>query len=218
MRDGAGEVWNVQLINGSGAEWYLEGRKHGLWHMLGQAVDGKPFGIVEGLATAQTVREATGLPVAVAFDSGNLLLVAQALRALNPASPVTVFDDDDRLMPLRSPALPNVGREKAVEAARAVGGKPCSRALRAGHGRNRLQRPRACSRHRGGALCTGIGTRIASGGVRGICLKVLIMACAEGLEPSTCGFGDRRSGCCAIRTARRGREATAFPTRSFHVG
>ena len=122
MRDAAGEVWNVQLIKGDGFKWYLKGRKHGLWHMLGQAVDGKPFGIVEGLATGKTVREATGLPVAVAFDASNLLPVAQALRGVYPSSPITIYGDDDVALPLRLTPLPNVGREKAMEAAEAVGG------------------------------------------------------------------------------------------------
>ena len=121
MFDVTGKIWNLQLIAGSGFKWYLPGRKQGLCHMLGQAVDGEPLGIAEGLATASTVREATGLPVAVAFDASNLLPVAQALRGLYPASPILIMGDDDRHLPARG--LPNVGREKAEEAARAVGGR-----------------------------------------------------------------------------------------------
>ena len=41
--------------------------------------------IAEGYATAASLHEATGLPVIVAFDAGNLLPVAQAIHKRYPA-------------------------------------------------------------------------------------------------------------------------------------
>ena len=121
MRDNAGLIRNVQTITATGMKRYLRGPIHGLWHMLGQARDGAPLVVAEGLATAATVREATGLPVAVAFDAANLVQVARALRGVYPASRIWIAGDDDRFHPARG--LPNVGREKAEEAARAVHGR-----------------------------------------------------------------------------------------------
>ena len=49
----------------------------------------------EGYATCATLHEATGLPVAVCFDAGNLVHVAKALRQLHPAALLLVCGDDD---------------------------------------------------------------------------------------------------------------------------
>lgn len=59
---------------------------------------------------------ATGCAVAVAFNCGNLLAVARALRAKFPAVRLVLCADDD----IRTPGNP--GLTRAREAARAVGG------------------------------------------------------------------------------------------------
>ena len=51
-------------------------QKSGLWHMLGQPEGAAVVLVAEGYATAASLHEATGLPVAVAFDAGNLVHVA----------------------------------------------------------------------------------------------------------------------------------------------
>jgi putative DNA primase/helicase len=54
--------------------------------------------LCEGYATGAALHEATGYPVAVAFDAGNLLPVAQALRKRYPwALRILVCADDDYL-------------------------------------------------------------------------------------------------------------------------
>jgi phage/plasmid primase-like uncharacterized protein len=68
------------------------------------------------------VRQATGLPVAVAFDSGNLQSVAEQYRALDPARPIIVAADNDHHLPHRDPPLPNAGLKAAQAAAEAVNG------------------------------------------------------------------------------------------------
>jgi putative DNA primase/helicase len=131
MRDGAGELCNVQRIapwppvDGGPDKLFMKGgRKSGLWHMLADE-DASPDGpavllIAEGYATAASLYEATDYPVAVAFDAGNLAHVAKALRELYPAALLVLCGDDDAQTHARSGTNP--GRAKATAAARAVHG------------------------------------------------------------------------------------------------
>ena len=72
--------------------------------------------LAEGYATAVSLHEATGCPVAVAFDAGNLAGVAKALRQCYPAALLVLCGDDDRATEART------GRVKAEAAARSVSG------------------------------------------------------------------------------------------------
>jgi putative DNA primase/helicase len=67
--------------------------KKGHWFQIG-AVHGLVL-VAEGYATAASIHEATGLPVAVAFDSGNMLPVAEALRRRHSNARILVCADDD---------------------------------------------------------------------------------------------------------------------------
>ncbi len=135
LRDASGKLWNLQRIapakpeNGAPEKLFLKGgRKSGLWHLMGEpASDHGAEGtgpavllIAEGYATAATLHEATGYPVAVAFDAGNLQHVARALRQLYPAALLAVCGDDDRDTEQQTGTNP--GRVKAAAAARAVHG------------------------------------------------------------------------------------------------
>ena len=93
-------------------------RKTGLFHLVGQVGGAAALLVAEGYATAASVHEATGLPVAVAFDAGNLPHVARELRRLHPALPLLVCGDDDKGTEARKGKNP--GRIKATEAAEAV--------------------------------------------------------------------------------------------------
>lgn len=121
MCDERGELRNLQTINASGEKRFLPGgRKSGLWHWCGTP-DGAPVLIAcEGYATAASVHQATGCPVAVAFDAGNLANVAKTLRKLHPAALLVLCGDDDQSTEARTGTNP--GREKAEAAARAVHG------------------------------------------------------------------------------------------------
>ena len=105
----------MQTIDrGGGKRFLTDGQVKGCYHSIG-----KPAGrlvIAEGYATAATVHEDTGHAVAVAFNSGNLLHVAQALRAKYPEAVLVLAADDDWQTP------GNPGRTAATEAARAVSG------------------------------------------------------------------------------------------------
>ncbi|PRE91660.1 AAA family ATPase [Burkholderia gladioli] len=77
---------------------------------------GAPLLIAEGYATACSLHEATGYPVAAAMNAGNLLSVAQAWRDRHPKLEIIICADDD------TGTDGNPGMTKATEAARVVGG------------------------------------------------------------------------------------------------
>jgi len=126
VRDGAGTLWNVQRIapakpaDGPDKLFLAGGRKSGLWHMLGNPAGAAVLLVAEGYATAASLHQATGYPVAVAFDVGNLLHVAKALRQLHPDALLVLCGDDDVQTQARTGRNP--GREKATAAAKAVHG------------------------------------------------------------------------------------------------
>ncbi|MFN4352486.1 MAG: DUF927 domain-containing protein [Hylemonella sp.] len=127
LRDAAGKLWNVQRIapekpaGDAPDKLFLKGgRKSGLWHMLGDPAGAGVLLLAEGYATAATLHQATGYPVAVAFDAGNLAHVAKALRQLYPAALLVLCGDDDVHTHARTGHNP--GRDKATAAAKAVRG------------------------------------------------------------------------------------------------
>ena len=126
MVDTAGKLWNLQRIapskpaNGGTDKLFLKGgRKSGLWHWCGDPA-GALVLVAEGYATAASVHQATGRPVAVAFDAGNLPHVAKALHQAHPAALIVICGDDD--LQTFAEKGHNPGRDKATAAARAVAG------------------------------------------------------------------------------------------------
>ncbi len=93
MREGAA-LHSLQFIGPDGEKRFLAGgRVSGCYFPIG-----KPAGalcIVEGYATGASIHEATGCAVAVAFNAGNLGLVARALRAKFPELRIIVCADND---------------------------------------------------------------------------------------------------------------------------
>ncbi len=138
LRNAAGALCNVQSIaptkpeNGGPDKLFLKnGRKSGLLHWLGAvATPGAVPGddapapdvilICEGYATGASLHQATGRPVAVAFDAGNLAHVAKALQTQYPAALLVLAGDDD--VHTYATKGHNPGRDKATAAARAVHG------------------------------------------------------------------------------------------------
>jgi phage/plasmid primase-like uncharacterized protein len=115
MRDAAGELRSLQSIAPTGDKRFLSGGQiKGCYHAMG-----KPAGrliICEGYATGASIHESTGDAVAVAFNAGNLELVALALRSKYPGLKIVLAADDDHL------SAGNPGLTKARAAAQAVGG------------------------------------------------------------------------------------------------
>ena len=72
--------------------------------------------IAEGVATALTLREDTGLPVITAFNANNLVPVAESIRWKYASVDILICGDDDHA------TEGNPGRTKAIEAAARCGG------------------------------------------------------------------------------------------------
>lgn len=93
---------SVQLIRPDGSKRFLLGtpiKGNALCHLIGASLDDLDDGevwIAEGYATAATVHEATGQPVLVAFDSGNLPRVAKGARERWPAIRLAIAADNDQ--------------------------------------------------------------------------------------------------------------------------
>ncbi|MCG7898376.1 MAG: AAA family ATPase [Candidatus Thiodiazotropha weberae] len=115
MRDAKGTLHSIQTIDPNGSKKFLSGgRVKGCYYPIG-----KPNGalcIAEGFATGASIHETTGKAVAVAFNSGNLKPVAEALRKKLPNIKLILCADDD------VNTEGNPGITKATEAAKAVGG------------------------------------------------------------------------------------------------
>ena len=117
LRDAHGKLWSLQFIAPDSEKLFLPGgRTRGCYFAIGGAVSDTLL-VAEGLATAATLHEATGWPVAVAFNANNLRPVAEALRGKFPAARIVITGDND----VATPGNPGVLR--ATEAARAVGGR-----------------------------------------------------------------------------------------------
>ncbi|MCF5803354.1 toprim domain-containing protein [Pseudomonas tremae] len=98
------------------------GRKAGLFHVIGkpQLVDGRAvFVLAEGYATGATIHEITGHCVLVCFDAGNLLPVAEAIRANKADAIIVMAADNDQWT---TTPVANPGVHFATRAAAAVGG------------------------------------------------------------------------------------------------
>ena len=114
-RDVHGQLNTLQFISADGSKRFLTGgRIVGCYFAIGRPVDS--LLLCEGLATASTLHQATGRAVAVAFNCGNLVAVAKALRGKFPTLRLIVCADND----FQTPGNPGVTHARA--AAQAVGG------------------------------------------------------------------------------------------------
>ena len=109
LLDVNGQVHGLQVLRSAklaaagraGQEYWPAGMaKKGHFHLIG----GSPQWILlvaEGYATAATLHMATGYPVAVAFDAGNMLAVASALTKRYRGIKMLLCADDDVLQKCR---------------------------------------------------------------------------------------------------------------------
>ena len=127
IADFDGKIMSLQTIAADGSKSFLKGGKlAGGQHTIGDNDPTKPLVIAEGYATGASLHELTGMTVSVAFNASNLMAVALAAREKWPDREIIVAGDNDvelttRTYPDGRP-MPNIGAEKATEAARAVDG------------------------------------------------------------------------------------------------
>jgi putative DNA primase/helicase len=116
VRDIEGAIHGLQFIAPDSSKRFKIGTdKIGHFHSIGKAEDNTLL-IAEGYATAASIHQATGHPVVVAFDKGNLKPVAEIIKAKCPHLKIIICADNDQWTP------GNPGLTAATEAARAVNG------------------------------------------------------------------------------------------------
>jgi phage/plasmid primase-like uncharacterized protein len=124
--DSKGKLWTVQYIKADGTKRFAkDSRKQGCFHVVGapnsaaalQKIAVSPVLVIaEGYATSVTIAEQSNVCAVAAFDSGNLLAVATAVREQHKGKAIIIAGDDDHRLET------NPGRTKALEAAGAVKG------------------------------------------------------------------------------------------------
>lgn len=109
---------SLQRIAPNGAKRFLAGGAiKGGCHLISDQARRDELLIAEGFATAASLHEHTGAAVHVAFNSGNLLAVAQAVRKSRPHAEIIIAGDNDAW------TVGNPGATAARKAAKEVGAK-----------------------------------------------------------------------------------------------
>ncbi|MFJ4137880.1 VapE domain-containing protein [Pseudomonas fragi] len=107
--------------------WPYGMSKEGAFHLIGPHPEpGEPVLVCEGYATGASLHMATSLTVAIAFDAGNLSVVAKAMRERFPGRALIVCRDDDWKTKRPNGEPWNPGEEKGSNAALIVGGQVVS--------------------------------------------------------------------------------------------
>lgn len=112
-----GNPMTAEYIDATGGKRYHPdgSREAALMLIPGGEWFGGPVYVCEGVSTGGTIGEATGRPVVVTFDAGNMPKVADALRRKYPGVMMIIAADDD--IALERAKKPNKGLQKAHEAA-----------------------------------------------------------------------------------------------------
>lgn len=109
------ELITLQFIDEEGNKQFMkDGPVAGSYSLIGSITESATVYICEGYATAASIHEATSHPVVIAFNSGNLLKVAQIFREKYPNHSLIIAGDDD----FQNEGNP--GRKSATEAAEAT--------------------------------------------------------------------------------------------------
>lgn len=123
-RDIDGKLWGIQKIQPDGGKYFSSGQKiKGCFHAIGILEAQETILIAEGVATAGSLHQATGLPVVSAFNAGNLQRVAKEIRGKFPQARLLLCGDEDLWTKRPNGQAWNPGRDAATLAAQLVGGE-----------------------------------------------------------------------------------------------
>lgn len=112
IMDEQGELINLQYIFPQGNKRFKAGaRVKGGALQLGTLTEQTTLLVCEGYATGCSLHEATGLPVVVAFNAGNLESVCMWVRQAKPALKIVLCADNDHQTEMKTDH--NIGLEKA---------------------------------------------------------------------------------------------------------
>jgi putative DNA primase/helicase len=109
----SGVIATLQIIDNDGNKLFMKnGSTSGGWFGIGDWQTAKCVVIAEGLATAQSIHQASGLPALAAFSAHNLSTVALMVRSKNATAEILIAVDGDK-----------AGRESSDKAAKSCGGR-----------------------------------------------------------------------------------------------
>ncbi len=108
-----GQLVSLQWIEADGSKKFMTGTpKKGAYFFISKPQpSSEVIAVVEGYATGATIHMATGWPVFIAFDAGNLEAVAVHIRQKFPQAKIIICADKDES---------GVGQQKAQKAANTV--------------------------------------------------------------------------------------------------
>jgi len=110
--DNVGELVNLQFIDAEGNKRFKAGAKlKGCALMLGSLSNQTTLLICEGYATGCSLHEASGMPVVVAFNAGNLAIVSKAIAKSHQKNRLVICADNDHQTQNKTGV--NVGLDKA---------------------------------------------------------------------------------------------------------
>lgn len=140
--NGQAKLQSLQMISETGEKRFLKaGRVEGTFFSL--KGDASLIVLCEGVATALSIWEATGLSVVAAFNAGNLIPVAKEFARNRPLATILIAADNDAIAPAdweqRGQGKPwvNAGRLKAEAAAKTIGCRWIFPVFEDGPGRDR---------------------------------------------------------------------------------
>lgn len=114
-----GALVALQFITAESKQNLKGARQAGGYCPFGRVETGGELYMVEGIATAATLHEQTGKPVAAAMSAGNLLPAGLELKRRYPDAVLIVGGDDDRAK--EAEGKPNAGKQAAIQAAAMLG-------------------------------------------------------------------------------------------------
>jgi len=118
-----GEFRTLQQISGDGKRLFWKGTQVEGGHFPIGDFETGPIVLCEGFSTGASIHEATGYPVVVCIDAGNMVAVARWAGHRWAGRDFIVAADDDWHLPLQDPPKPNKGRVSGESAARILGAR-----------------------------------------------------------------------------------------------
>ncbi|RAY97087.1 hypothetical protein DP187_21470 [Enterobacter cloacae] len=124
LRNSDGELRTLQYIKPDGTKNLKKGaEKTGNFFVVGGELSPqRPVLYAEGYATAASLHLATGMPVVMTVDAGNLVTVSRNLKELYPDNHHIILGEDDFTKTNSRGEQDNKGAKKAQEAAAAING------------------------------------------------------------------------------------------------
>ena len=114
----SGVMASLQIITSKDSKklFIKGGSIHGGWFALGDWQNAKCLVIAEGLATAQSIYQASQLPVVIAYSAGNLSRVAAMVRNKNALAEILFAVDGDEAGQKESAAAAKLCQGQLIEA------------------------------------------------------------------------------------------------------